>query len=180
MNRRDVLIMGAASSLPGQVRADAEEMSVGGDWRYVADTVMGGVSRGRMTRERVMGRMAARLTGTVSTENDGGFIQITTDLAGGGAFDASAWTGVALDVTGNAETYELRLRTSDLDRPWQSYRMAFRPSEGWGTLRVPFAGFEANRTRAPFDAQRLTRIGVLAIGREFEADIAVDALRLWR
>ena len=50
-------------------------------WRLVTDAVMGGVSRGTISREIVDGREAIRMRGEVSTENNGGFLQITLDLA---------------------------------------------------------------------------------------------------
>ena len=165
------------------MRPDAspiEERALPGEWRYVADAVMGGVSRGGLTEAVVAGRPALRLAGTVSTENDGGFIQASLGLAGDAPFDASAWLGIALDVIGNDERYELRLRTDGLDRPWQSFRFAFRAARGWTTLRVAFADFEPHRTDRPFDAARLARLGVLAVGRAFEAEVAFAAPRLWR
>jgi hypothetical protein len=105
---------------------------------------------------------------------------MSADLARGGMLDASDWAGVALEVAGNGEHYELRLRTADLSRPWQSYRLAFRADPGWATLRASFDAFAPHRTDAPFDPSRLTRLGILAIGRPFEADIAARDLRLWR
>lgn len=149
------------------------------NWEFVADTVMGGVSSGRVRREDVAGRPAARLTGAVSLENNGGFVQMASDL-GGGALDASDWSGVEIDVFGNGETYDLRLRTDDLTRPWQSYRTEFTAGPAWETLRLPFDVFEANKTEAAFDPARLRRVGVLAVGRVMQADVAVGGLRLWR
>lgn len=154
-------------------------MDLAPNWEFVADTVMGGVSRGSVESVVVAGRMATRLTGRVSLDNNGGFIQMATDLADDGRIlDASRWSGLELDVTGNGETYELRLRTDQLLRPWQSYRTEFRAQAGWHRLRFPFAAFAPHRTETPFDPARLRRIGVLAFGREFEADIAVAGLRL--
>ncbi|MBY5934223.1 CIA30 family protein [Tateyamaria omphalii] len=150
------------------------------DWEYVADTVMGGVSSGQAVIEVVEGREAVRLTGAVSLENNGGFVQIAFDLAGGGAFDASGYAGVALDVLGNGESYDLRLRTDALTRPWQSFRSEFVANEAWTTIRIPFTAFEAHRTDASFDPSRLRRIGILAIGREMQADIAVSGVRFYR
>lgn len=150
-------------------------------WEYVADTVMGGVSRGGLTFETVEGRAAARLVGDVSLDNNGGFIQIASDLRPDGAsFDARGWTGVEIEVLGNDHSYDLRLRTDALTRPWQSYRAAFDAVPEWTTLRLPFAGLEANRTDAPFDPARLRRIGILAIGEAFRADVAVAGVWLYR
>ncbi|WP_415184654.1 CIA30 family protein [Phaeovulum sp.] len=150
------------------------------DWHFVADTVMGGASNGAVTRTEIDGRSAARLTGSVSLENNGGFIQMAADLGDGGeVFDASGWTGLELDVRGNGETYDLRLRTDQLTRPWQSFRAGFVALSGWRSLRFPFSAFDPNKTEAAFDPGRLRRIGVLAVGRAFEVDVSVAGLRLY-
>nr|WP_147111591.1 CIA30 family protein [Tateyamaria sp. syn59] len=155
-------------------------MELSPEWEYVADTVMGGVSSGQANVEVVEGREAVRLTGTVSLENNGGFVQIAFDLADGAVFDASGFTGVALDVLGNGESYDLRLRTDALTRPWQSFRSEFLAPDEWTTIRIPFTEFEAHRTEASFDPARLRRVGILAIGREMQADVAVSGVRFYR
>lgn len=149
-------------------------------WEYVADTVMGGVSRGAFARDIIDGRQAARLIGEVSLDNNGGFIQMAFDLAGGAVFDASAFAGIEMAVRGNGEGYELRLRTTALTRPWQSYRIGFRAPEAWQVLRFPFARFEAHRTDSAFDPAKLRRMGVIAVGREMAVDVAVASVALYR
>ena len=49
-------------------------------WRFFADTVMGGVSSGNVEFATKDGVSFARLTGDVSTANNGGFIQIRHEL----------------------------------------------------------------------------------------------------
>ncbi|MCX7567540.1 CIA30 family protein [Sulfitobacter sp. F26169L] len=149
------------------------------EWEYVADTVMGGISTGGITRTRIDGRMATRLSGEVSLENHGGFVQMAFDLAGGAVMDASGWCGVELDVLGNGAQYELRLRTDELTKPWQSYRAAFDAQQNWQTVRLPWGDFEKRKTEQPFNPARLRRIGVLAIGAEMSADISVASIRLF-
>ena len=112
------------------------------DWEYVADGVMGGVSRGQAGQAQVADRAAMHLTGTVSTDNGGGFIQMAFDLAE----DAGGWTGLELDVYGNDERYDLRLRTTRLTRAWQSFRTEFVATAAWTTIKVPFDTLEAYRT----------------------------------
>lgn len=158
----------------------ADDFELTPHWDYVADTVMGGVSTGRATQEVVDGRDAIRLTGAVSLDNNGGFVQIAFDLTAGAVFDASAFAGIALDVRGNGETYDLRLRTDALTRPWQSFQTAFIAPAEWTTIQLPFTAFAPHRTEATFDPARLRRVGILAIGREMQADIAVAGVRLYR
>jgi hypothetical protein len=147
-------------------------------WRLVTDAVMGGVSRGTLLLTEVEGRQAARMRGAVSTDNNGGFIQIALDLApDGGAFDAAGFSGVAAELFGNGESYGLHLRTTDLARPQQSYRQTFEAPPRWRVIEFPFAAFHPHRTETPLDLTRLRRIGLVAIGREFDADLSIA--RLW-
>lgn len=151
------------------------------NWEYVADVVMGGLSRGGRTTEVFCGRNADVLRGDVSLDNNGGFVQIACDLcADGTMFDASGWTGLELDVCGNGEHYDIRLRTDQLTRPWQSFRAEFVASGDWQSIRLPFDDFVPHRTDAAFDPARLKRIGLLAIGRAFRAEVAIAGLRLYR
>lgn len=147
-------------------------------WRLITDMVMGGVSRGTLHTPRSGEQAPVRMHGEVSTENNGGFIQIALDLQPeGGAFDASAYTGIGLEVSGNGETYGVHLRTNDMVQPQQSYRHAFAAPPHSTVLRLPFADFVAHRIETPFDPSRLRRIGLVAIGRAFDADLSVA--RLW-
>jgi hypothetical protein len=151
-------------------------MDLAPDWEYVADTVMGGVSAGALTHGQTAGRQAARLKGDVSLENNGGFIQMAFDLAGGAVMDASGWRGIEMEIYGNDAPYEIRLRTDALTRPWQSYRAGFVATPQWQTLRLAWGDFGRHRTDAAFDPSRLRRIGVLAIGARMQADIAVAGI----
>ncbi len=150
---------------------------LGTAWRLVGDTVMGGVSRGTLRQENVAGRQAWRMRGSVSLENNGGFLQMALDLAPDDeVFDASGMDGLCLMVCGNGEDYNVHLRTRDLDRPWQSFRARFHAGPEWRRVSLPFAAFTAHRTQAPLRLERLHRIGLVAIGRAFEADLAIAHL----
>ncbi len=155
--------------------------SIGTSWQLFTDTVMGGVSKATVARETVEGRKAIRLRGNVRLENNGGFVQISLDFRPDGEpIDASEWTGIEIDVLGSDEEYGLNLRTTDLTRPWQSYRQTFRTTPKWETVRLPFKTFVPNRTDMPLDTRHLRRIGIIGIGREFFADISVGGVRFYR
>jgi hypothetical protein len=152
--------------------------TVGTRWQLATDQVMGGVSRGTLGREVIYGRPALRMRGDVSLENNGGFVQMALDLEpNGGLVDASAWQGIELDVIGNDEEYGVHLRTDAVERPWQSYRQSFRAGASWRTVQLAFADFVPHRIDVPLDVRRLRRIGLVAIGREFTADLAVGGVR---
>jgi hypothetical protein len=151
--------------------------TIGTRWQVVTDQVMGGISSGTMVREIVAGRSAIHMRGSVRLENNGGFVQIALDLAPDGkTVDARAWIGIELDVLGNGEEYNLHLRTRDLTRPWQSYRHSFKAVTRWQTVRLPFSSFSPHRTEAPLDLRRLQRVGLVAIGRVFSADLALSGI----
>lgn len=152
--------------------------AIGTRWQVFTDRVMGGVSDGTMVREVVDGRPAIRMRGDVSLENNGGFVQVAIDLSPDGkAVDASAWQGIELDVFGNREEYGIHLRTEDLTLPWQSYRQSFRADPQWRTIRFRFQDFVPYRTETPLNTRRLRRIGMVAIGRAFSAELAIGGLR---
>lgn len=81
---------------------DFPTTSSGTQWKGFTDQVMGGVSSGSLAREKFQGRTANVLRGSVSLENNGGFIQMATNLVREGvdsnAVDASAFDGVELEV----------------------------------------------------------------------------------
>ena len=54
------------------------------------------------------------MQGNVSTENNGGFVQIALSLSDKDDFDASAFAGIEMEVAGNNEDYNIHFRTSDL------------------------------------------------------------------
>lgn len=154
--------------------------TTGTRWQLVTDRVMGGVSAGALLRESVGGRPALRMQGDVSLENNGGFIQMALDLApDGGVVDASGSTGLEIDVLGNDQDYGVHLRTDAIVRPWQSYRQGFRAGPTWRTVRLPFASFVPHRIEVPLDVTKLRRIGLVAIGRPFTADLAVGGVRFF-
>ncbi len=149
-------------------------------WRLVSDRVMGGVSSGGMRRTDRAGVPLTCLQGIVRTENNGGFLQLALDLGDELARQAKDYDGLAFDVAGNGESYNVHLRTADLWRPWQSYRASFTADPQWRRIELPFAGFEPYRTDSALRVDRLQRIGIVAIGRAFEADICVAAPAFYR
>jgi len=154
--------------------------AIGTDWRVMTDTVMGGISDGRIEPTVIAGRPCLRLSGAVSLENNGGFVQASLDLGPSGALDASGYDGIELDVYGNDERYNLHLRTADTRIVWQSYRAGFHAGPRWQTVRLPFAAFQPYRISQPLDLKTLRRLGLVAIGREMRADLCVARIGLYR
>jgi hypothetical protein len=153
--------------------------NLGVKWRLITDGVMGGLSKGNLTLDNYKGRNCLRMRGDVTTENNGGFVQTALPLSDKEPFDASAYTGVELDVSGNNESYNIHFRTDSLWFPWQSYRYSFTTSPDWKTLRVPFASLTPYKTTQKFSRNEIIRIGLVAIGREFQADLCLASIKFY-
>jgi hypothetical protein len=141
-------------------------------WRFFADTVMGGVSSGKVEFLQEGGAGLARMTGTVSTANNGGFIQFRTELAGP---PPSGTKGVRLVVRGNGERYFVHLRTSFTVLPWQYYQAPFPTTGAWREVRLPLDAFKPSGRMLPgtIAPARIKSVGVVAYGREHEVLVEV-------
>jgi hypothetical protein len=154
--------------------------ALGTRWQAFSDRVMGGVSDLDARREAVAGKAALRLTGRVTRDHGGGFIQLALNFApDGGPFDARAFGGIELLVHGNDESYSVHLRTSDVTWYEQSYRAQFVAPSRWTRLRLPWEAFAPHRLSMPLDRSALVRIGLLGWMREFRADLAVGEIALF-
>jgi hypothetical protein len=158
--------------------------ALGTGWRVVTDRVMGGRSEGAIARRVVDGRPALCLSGDVSLANNGGFVQAVLDLTlpGGSsaALDAHGFAGVRLLVRGNGEVYNLHLKTTATVLPWQSYRATFVAGPDWRAICLPFDSFQPHRLVQRLDTRRLTKLGILGIGRVFRADICIGEVGFYR
>lgn len=155
--------------------------ALGTYWRGFTDQVMGGVSTATIRVETVAERRALRLTGDVSLENNGGFVQVALPLTGSGLpLDVSSYKGLRLLVLGNDETYHIHLRTTATGLPWQYYYAAFPAGPSWQTIDLPFDAFQGASLKAKLDPGQATRIAIVAYGKAFRADVAVGRIELYR
>ena len=115
------------------------QASIGGQWQWFTDQVMGGVSVGQASYVDWQGDQGLLIRGQVSTANNGGFIQAA--LRFDGFLDASGFEGIELRVRGDGQTYHLHLRDRSTRLPWQVYTATYETSGDWQTVRVPFQRF---------------------------------------
>ncbi|RMA43616.1 CIA30 family protein [Rhodophyticola porphyridii] len=141
------------------------------DWTYLADTVMGGVSEGNAA----LHGEALRLSGSVSTENRGGFIQARTALPDG---LPPAATALRLRVRGNEQRYFIHLRTTGSRLPWQYYQAGFDAPLDWVDVTIPLADFtpSGGMLRARIRPEDIRSLGLVAYGRDHQADVSLAAL----
>jgi len=56
----------------------------------------------------------------------------------------------------------------------------FDADDRWQTIRIPFASLKPYKTTQKFSPEELIRIGVVAISRNFKADLCLASLRFYR
>lgn len=157
-------------------RSGTVASTLGPAWRFFTDGVMGGLSSGSMTVGVVEGRPALCLRGQVRLDNNGGFVQMTLELPT--LPEGGPWRGIECDVRGNGHRYGLHLRTRGMTAPWQAWRASFAATPDWRTVSLPFDAFEPYRTGGTLHPATIHRIGVVAIGERFEAEVCVARLAL--
>ena len=166
----------AAEDLSFPFNADS-----GNYWQYVSDRVMGGVSDGQVSLEQDGEMYYARLTGNVSTRNNGGFIQ----LRSGVSFENSKKNGknlqgVRLNVRGNGETYEIHFVTNDRAYPGDYYYATFKADTDWKMINLPFNNFKRKRSNnLTLEAKNIVRLGIVAYGRNYVSDISVSTIEFY-
>ena len=148
--------------------------------RLVTDNVMGGVSTGEIKWSNQSQSQCLSLTGEVSTLNNGGFIQATVDIKSDDALNLTMEDGVRIKIIGNGHDYNIHLRTTNLWFPWQAYRSTFKTDHNWQTLNISFKDFMPYKTSTKLNPEKIKRIGIVAIGRDFEADICIAELGFYK
>ena len=151
---------------------------IGTQWHGVTDYVIGGDSIGGIKPDEIEGRRCLRLMGRVDTRA-GGFVMMAMELLRNGRpFDAKGTAGLALDVFGNGEDYNIHLRTTDVRWYAQSYRATFHAPRRWSTVVLPWAAFVPHGVPPALPLDRLTRLGLLGWMRDFDVDLAVARVAL--
>ena len=117
----------------------------------------------------------AVLKGNVSTENNGGFIQIRRDLKNINLENANS---VKLVAKGNSQKYYIFLRTTGTILPWQYYASEFTVNENFNEFVLPISDFEKSGflLAKNINPKKITSIGIVAYGRDHEAEIFIKEI----
>lgn len=153
--------------------ADAEQARFGTQWIHFTDQVMGGLSEGQSEVTLKDDRSCLHLSGAVSLDNMGGFVQVALPLVHSRyLFDARHFQGVSLLCQSpEPEGYYVHLRTRELSMPWQHYRATFFPGRSWTQCQIPFEAFIPSGTGHPLNLSRLTRLGIVAGRKVFQPEL---------
>ena len=151
--------------------------TIGGqEWYFVTDGVMGGVSEGSAKLDKVEKTKCHRMTGNVSTENNGGFIQIRTLLKP--KININDYEGIFAYVYGNNKNYSFHIRTGTTLAPWQYYSYKFLSTNNWTEIKAPFSEFKKSNAYQPsaLVGQKIKSIGLVAGFKDFTADICLSEI----
>ena len=145
------------------------------EWTYIADNVMGGISDGGVEFNLVDSNVYALLSGNVSTENNGGFIQIRRELKN---IDLSKAKSIRVYARGNNEKYYIFLRTTGTILPWQYYSHEFTVNEEYSEFIMPIKDFKKSGTllAKQVNPKKITSVAIVAYGRDHVAEIYVKEL----
>jgi len=181
--------------------------SSGREWRGLSDRIKGGQSDGQIRRDNdVKGRVANVLLGRVSLNNDGGFLQMVTDLAldpaATDSVDASDFDGIEIDVlcrnklpgkedytadgddtkdqqsSTMPQRFNIHLRTpGSLQDCSYRHTCEVEEEDEWTTVLIPWSSFIG--CEVPLDVSVLRRLGIVAIGEEMDAFVAIAGIRFY-
>tara|TARA_B100000965_G_scaffold392829_1_gene402859 strand:+ start:702 stop:1253 length:552 start_codon:yes stop_codon:yes gene_type:complete len=146
-------------------------------WQYISDQTMGGVSNGQAVLEKDGDMFFARLIGNVSTANNGGFIQLRSNLSFENLIDNNkTLRGVRLNTRGNGETYHIFIRTSETRSYRDFYYATFIAKSNWEIVDLPFTKFKHRFSNKSLDGSDIRTFGIVAYGRDFFSDISVSKI----
>ena len=150
-------------------------------WQFYTDQVMGGVSEGSASVRLGSEGPYVSVEGSVSTANNGGFIQIRRNVSKPSK-DAK---GIILKVRGNGEKYYIHVKTSKTIFLPQQYRFYYQASfpttKNWSEVKIPFSTFKRSNSQITknFKGENLKTIGLLAYGRNHIALFEVKYLSFY-
>ena len=149
-------------------------------WQYISDQTMGGVSDGQAILDKDGDMIFARLTGNVSTANNGGFIQIRTNFSFVDLINTNKdLKGVLLNTKGNGETYHIFIRTSE-DRSYRDfYSATFTANDNWEIVDLPFTKFKHRYSNRSLDGNDIRTFGIVAYGRNFYSYVSVSEISFY-
>ena len=174
-----VTLFGVSLAMASQKPFESFDPNNSRSWSFFTDGVMGGVSSGKAFLGKSGSDNFVRLEGSVSTANNGGFIQIRHSLEK--SLDKGI-QGISLKVRGNGEKYYVFIRTSSTLLPWQFYNAPFIASKNWKLIKIKLEEFQpsSNFLRKTIKSSSIKSIGIVAYGRDHEAKIDISEIYFFK
>ena len=144
------------------------------NWKFFSDQVMGGKSTGKIEFYSQKQKYL-RMSGNVTTENNGGFIQfrykIRKKISNNIKF-------LQIISRGNNEKYYIHLRTTGTLLPWQYYAKEFKVSRKWEKITINLSDFKRSSffLRKKIRPSKIKSLAVVAFGKNYDALIEVSEI----
>jgi len=147
-------------------------------WEFISDQVMGGESDGKVEFIKEDDKSFARMTGIVSLENNGGFIQIRKKIDYSLSKNSKA---IKIEVRGNNQEYFVHIRTSGTILPWQYYQAPFLATNAWETQNINLDEFKRSGIMLAknINPKNIKSIAIVAYGKEYEAVVEVNNIIIY-
>ena len=151
------------------------------NWSAISDNVMGGISEFNFYEVEEGEEKFYRLEGTVSTANNGGFIQLRASVSfANSEKEGKNLQGVRLNVRGNGETYYIHIRTNESWSPSDYYATTFKADADWKMIDLPFNKFERRWSKdSRLDPKKIRSFGIVAYGRDHISDVSVSTIEFY-
>ena len=142
------------------------------NWYVVNDTVMGGVSAGKMGKDATGKGL---FEGHVSMDNNGGFTSVRYDAV---KIKLQGYSKFLIVLKGDGKAYQFRVKTNSKD--YYAYVYSFKTTGNWQTIEIPFSNMVPSfrgqlLNMANFPGDYMEEIGML-IGNKIAEDfkMAID------
>lgn len=139
-------------------------------WYGINDTVMGGLSRSKMT---VSPLGYGEFSGHVSLANGGGFASVRCEFS---PIDVSEFTGIYLELDGD-RTKDYKLNLKDVDTPQSTVYQAPMPTPthqtfgvsssrvlNWQRIEIPFSDFKPQCRGKPISRPNMVLSQLCSLG----------------
>ena len=163
------------SSQPNAEIIFADKFNQKNEWNFITDQVMGGISTGTYNYKKINDDNVIKITGNVSTKNNGGFIQIRRKLNNINLTNAK---NVRVIARGNNEKYFVHLRTTFTILPWQYYQYSFTVKKDFKNFILPISNFKKSGFLLPdkINPKNIKSIGIVAFGKDYKAELTVKEI----
>lgn len=147
-------------------------------WIAISDQVMGGISTAVLRQDKRHDSVCSCLSGRTRLENNGGFVQMKLEIEP--SWSCADYAGLFIELCGAAHDYNLNVKTTQLDKPWQSFRCTLAVAPQWTRFVVPFAQLRPHRTDVELEPATIRSVAVIAIGTAFDVDVCVRRFGFFR
>ena len=148
------------------------------NWEFISDQVMGGVSFGSYEIFNEGNLSFLKLTGFVSLENNGGFIQVRKKIKSLKNID---FKGIKINSRGNDKEYFIHIRTKFTLLPWQYYQGKFFVNSKWQEIKINLSDFKRSGVLLPqyIKPQHILSVALVAFGKKHRVNLEVSEIAFY-